>query len=249
MIYSRSLKRIGILSFVLVLFGAGNCQRTSAQLVEWPVTQGGNGHFYEVVSAPAGITWGNANSVATSLGGYLATVTSAEENAFVFNLADQDATVWYSGYGPWLGGIQPTGSIEPGGGWRWITGEPFAYQNWSPGQPNNNQNEDRIQFGGQADRSSTWNDIAQNNIKFTLGFVVEYDLHPNAVTLLIARKNSDQVELSWDSRADVTYKIEWTEDLGGQWTLLTTVEGNGAAVTVDDVLAGGGKFYRCSAPQ
>src|ERR1051325_12185873 len=124
---------------VFVLLALLNCQRTRSQLVQWPVAQGGNGHFYEVVSAPTGITWGNASLAATNRGGYLATITSAEENAFVFSQATQDSTIWYSGYGPWLGGIQPAGSGEPAGGWRWITGEPFVYKNWAPGQPNNNQ--------------------------------------------------------------------------------------------------------------
>jgi hypothetical protein len=175
--FSRSLKRFAVV-VAFVLAALSQCERAWAQLVEWPVAQGGNGHFYEVVSAPSGITWGNASLGATNRGGYLATITSAEENAFIFNIATQDATVWYSGYGPWLGGIQPAGSAEPAGGWRWVTGEPFTYKNWAPVQPNNNGNEDRIQFGGQADRSSMWNDISQSNTNFTRGFVVEYDLPP-----------------------------------------------------------------------
>src|SRR6185436_5173756 len=172
----------------------------------------------------------NASLAATNRGGYLATITSAEENALVFNLANQDATVWYNGYGPWLGGIQPTGSTEPAGGWSWVTGEPFTYQNWAPGQPNNNQNEDRIQFGGQANRSSAWNDVGRNTVNFTRGFAVEYDQHPNAIALSIVRKDIDEIQLSWTSRLNVTYTIEWTEDLGGQWIFLSTVVGNGATV-------------------
>jgi hypothetical protein len=246
--FSMSLKRVATISG-FVLLALLHSQPAWSQLVQWPVAQGGNGHFYEVVSAPAGITWGNASVAATNRGGYLASIMSAEENAFVFNLADQDATVWYGGYGPWLGGIQPPGSAEPAGGWEWATGGPFTYQNWAPGQPNNNQNEDRIQFGGQASRSSMWNDIAQNNTNYTRGFVVEYDRHPNAITLYIARKDADEVQLSWASRLNVSYSIEWTEDLGSQWTLLTTVTGNGATLIVDDFLAGNRRFYRCAAPQ
>src|ERR1051325_6511008 len=122
MVYLRSLKGMASL-VVFVLLALIGCLRTWSQLVQWPVAQGGNGHFYEVVSAPTGITWGNASLAATNRGGYLATITSAEENAFVFSQATQDSTIWYSGYGPWLGGIQPAGSGEPAGGWRWITGD------------------------------------------------------------------------------------------------------------------------------
>lgn len=242
---SRPLRRV----LVPVVFGLFAVLGARAQLVEWAVAQGGNGHFYEVVSAPAGIAWGNASLAATNRGGYLATITSAEENAFIFGLATVDATVWYSGYGPWLGGIQPAGSVEPAGGWRWITGEPFIYRNWASVQPNNNNNEDRIQFGGQADRSSAWNDINQSNTNYTRGFVVEYDFHPNAATLSIARKNPDEVRLTWASRLNVTYTVEWTDDLGAGWTLLTSVVGTGQGISVDDFLVGNRRFYRCSAPQ
>jgi hypothetical protein len=235
--------------FALVSLALLNYRTTWSQLAQWPVAQGGNGHFYEVVSAPAGITWNNANWGATNRGGYLATITSAEENAFVFGLASPDASVWYSGYGPWLGGIQPASSAEPAGGWKWITGEPFIYTNWAPAQPNNNQNEDRVQFGGQADRSSAWNDIGQNNTNFTRGFVVEYDRHPNAVTLTVTRKDADEVRLSWVSRPNVSYTIEWTEDLGDQWTFLTNLIGTGTTLTVDDFLTGKRRSYRCAAPQ
>jgi hypothetical protein len=236
-------------SILFVLLALMNSQPAWSQLVQWPVAEGGNGHFYEVVPAAGGITWGNASLAATKRGGYLATITSAEENDFVFNLADQDPTMWNGGYGPWLGGIQPTGSAEPAGGWSWVTGEPFIYQNWAPGQPNNNQNEDRIHFGGEANRSSAWNDVGRNTVNFTRGFAVEYDRHPNAITLFIVRKDNDEVQLSWSSRLNVPYTIEWTEDLSGQWNLLTTVTGNGATVTVDDSLAGRKRFYRSAAPQ
>lgn len=230
---------------LLVLF---TCPQSWSALVQWPIAQGGNDHFYELVPAPAGISWSNANIAATNRGGYLATITSAAENTFVFNLATPDATVWYSGYGPWLGGVQPAGSVEPAGGWAWVTGEPFTYRNWAQGQPNNNQNEDRLQFGGQADRSSAWNDINQNSTNFTRGFIVEYDHHPNATTLYVAIKDSEQIQLTWPSRLNISYTIEWTDDLNGQWNVLTTIVGNGATLTVNDSLANKARYYRSSAP-
>ena len=107
MVHFKALRRIVVrIGLALVLVRG---ERAWAQLVEWPVALGGNGHFYEVVPAPAGINWANSNSGAVNRGGYLATITSAAENAFVFGLAEADATVWYSGYGPYLGGLQPAG--------------------------------------------------------------------------------------------------------------------------------------------
>ena len=32
----------------------------------------------------------------------------------------------------WLGGYQQHPTTEPGGGWAWVTGEPWVYTNWSP---------------------------------------------------------------------------------------------------------------------
>ena len=36
-----------------------------ADPVEWPVAEGGNGHFYEAFSVSDGITWTEANVAAT----------------------------------------------------------------------------------------------------------------------------------------------------------------------------------------
>ena len=250
MVYQRSNTiqisvHFGIVALALLL----NPHQACSQLIQWTIAEGGNGHFYEVVPAPGGVTWGNAMLAATERGGYLATITSAEENEFVFGLADQDPNMWNGGDGPWLGGIQPVGAAEPAGGWSWVTGESFTYQNWAPGQPNNNQNEDRIHFGGLANRSSAWNDVGRNTINFTRGFAVEYERHPSAITLSILRKDTDEVQLSWDSRLNVLYTIEWTEDFGGQWNSLTNIVGNGTTITVDDLLSGAKRFYRSSVAQ
>ena len=56
--------------------------------IQWPGSAGGNDHSYEAVLATSGITWDNAYSAAEARGGYLATITSAAENEFVFSLRD-----------------------------------------------------------------------------------------------------------------------------------------------------------------
>ena len=141
---------------------------SKAAPVIWPVTNGGNGHFYLPIATPYPISWSDANAVADLLGGHLVTIESAEENDFVFNLIDDDI-YWYPSVnlrGPWIGGYQLPGSSEPSGGWTWITGEPFTYTNWDLGQPNNYQghgnqgkNENRIHFGNKPVRVPTWNDV------------------------------------------------------------------------------------------
>jgi hypothetical protein len=140
--------------FVSIFLGVatvlGMASQTFAELVQWPVSAGGNGHWYEAVLAdtPAsvngstivngctiytysgGITWTAANAAATARDGWLVDILSAQENAFAYSLVQisQHPEFFYvdpRGYwmlGPWLGGFQPAGSAEPGGNWQWTTG-------------------------------------------------------------------------------------------------------------------------------
>jgi len=139
--------------------------------VQWP----GNGHSYTVVLEPLGISWSDANVAAQALGGQLASITSVEESAFVFNLID-DPQYWRShvsftdvefNIGPWIGGFQPAESEEPSSGWQWTTGEPFEFTAWFEGEPNESPipgeaTENRICFWVReslTDRSAQWNDF------------------------------------------------------------------------------------------
>ncbi|HNQ85694.1 MAG TPA: PEP-CTERM sorting domain-containing protein [Candidatus Cloacimonadota bacterium] len=103
-----------------------------------PVLWEANGHYYEALAFPSGITWGDANTLASSssyLGmmGHLATITSIDENDFIINNLGGASVL--NGY--FLGGFQPAGSSEPVGNWQWVTGEAWLFTNWAPGEPNN----------------------------------------------------------------------------------------------------------------
>lgn len=169
-----------IVAALLLLSCAGVCPSAFAGWVQWS----GNGHYYMAVQSTSGFTWQQASDYATARGAYLATCTSAAENTFVFGLVDSPGYWRNAGtnsQGPWIGGLQPVGSPEPGGGWRWVTTEPFAFTNWFPGEPNNGAGgaqEDRISFfaAGLNTRLSRWND-AGNNYN-NLGFVMETDCLP-----------------------------------------------------------------------
>src|SRR5882757_5372056 len=63
----------------------------------WSSGVGSNGHTYHLYSVAGGVDWATAESNAVGLGGTLATITSGEENAFVFtslNIAGTNS-VWY----------------------------------------------------------------------------------------------------------------------------------------------------------
>jgi hypothetical protein len=146
--------------------------------VEWD-----NGHCYQAVLAP-GVSWDDAQAECVGRGGHLVTITSDEENAFVFSLVSGDTAFWYldalnNGLGPWLGAYQPDGSAEPDGGWRWVTDEPFVYTNWETGQPDEGGggSQNRLRFfklgGLMGDR---WDDGESDNPPaHRTGYVFEHD--------------------------------------------------------------------------
>ena len=148
--------------------------------ITWPVSAGGNDHSYIPVLEEGGIIWEDAYNAAVNAGGYLATITSAEENAFIYSLVSGNDSFWFldstnNGIGPWLGGFQKPYLVEPGGGWEWVTGEPFTYINWAYGQPDNSgfNGEDRLCFFGyQQLKSPNWGDYYQTSK--TQGYIIEF---------------------------------------------------------------------------
>ncbi|AKU96101.1 hypothetical protein AKJ09_02765 [Labilithrix luteola] len=134
---------------------------------------GGNGHAYLVVVDKTKINWGDAKARAEEAGGHLATITSSAENQFVYQLAAGVQGAFYTTNGPWLGGYQPNGSVEPKGGWTWVTNEPWSYENWAASEPSNtNGDEAFLEYTGSPP-SSTWNDIDIG--ADTRAFVIEFE--------------------------------------------------------------------------
>lgn len=106
-----------------------------------------NGHYYYVYDMNYG--WDEAKAYCESLGGYLATITSQEENDVVYQyLRDQGYESAYFGYT----------DEEEEGVWKWVTGEKSTYSNWSSGEPNGeNPNEDYAMFYYKY-TTGQWND-------------------------------------------------------------------------------------------
>jgi len=150
--------------------------------VQWKVADGGNGHWYQRIVIPGGITWTAARDQATVLGGHLATISTAAENSFVFQ--SSGVSSWATRYGPWLGGFQTPASVEPGVGWRWVTDERWTFTNWDGAEPNNgcntNPDENALQF---IEYGAGWNDIPDDGRCDTEGpvahFMVEWDADCN----------------------------------------------------------------------
>ena len=146
----------------VVLSGAVTATAMGEPPVEWKVSDGGNGHWYKWVKQLSGISWSSARSLCEAQGGYLATPTSLAENEFVFNLT-LPTSAWANYLGPWLGGFQAPNSIEPNGGWQWVTGEPWSWTNWDELQPDNGSGlEGSLHYIHFFQRWNDWQNVPQN---------------------------------------------------------------------------------------
>ena len=132
------------------------------------------GNFYKIVTTGANLATATTNAAAMTINGvagYIATSTSAAENAFLATMVSSNT---------WIGGSDA--AVE--GEWRWMGGPDAGqmfwlgaaagsaqngyYTNWGGGEPNNSGgNEDGIQMyaGGG------WNDL---NVANVLPYLVEW---------------------------------------------------------------------------
>ena len=162
----------------------GNVQLSVAATVN-PVGyfyNGVNGHFYRPISS--GATYTNARTLSSQQTfkgqqGYLVTITSASEDAFIFANVPQ-ASIWFAltdesvegqwriDAGPEAGTLIKTSNGQTSGN---IVGQ---YNNWAGGEPNNSGNEDYAvtKWGG----GSQWNDLPNN---FSCAYVVEFGTWTN----------------------------------------------------------------------
>ena len=168
------MKRNVLAVLVAMLFVFGVVEMSGAAPVQWSTGSGGNGNWYEVVSAD--LTWHNASTAAQlasylGVNGHLATITSSEEDSFVAGLINNSMK-------PWLGATDEI--VE--GSWQWVTGETWNYTNWMIGQPDNAP---RNQYGEDYMHyftpSQGWNDLIDVKLSswpYNPGYIVEYENAP-----------------------------------------------------------------------
>lgn len=161
--------------------------------VSWGAHPDGLTHWYQHVSMPYNpvdpLSWEGAKALAEEQGGYLATITSADEQNWIWSNLGGTAMLH-----SWLGGFQPPGSPEPGGNWQWVTGEPWSYTNWAPGEPNDYpttdpNGEDCLMLGKIVGLEPWWNDVDHGLVAWpvdvSVGYIIEWVPEP-ATLLLVA---------------------------------------------------------------
>lgn len=140
--------------------GCGGCLNEwypTSTICEWDnsvILNPDNGHYYQLVEVyGSGLSWYEARDAAAALSyngmpGYLATVTSAQEDNFIANTFPRIKPEYV-----WLGATDEANE----GDWQWITGEPWNYTNWDPGpgEPNGGTFENCLDYD---DGIIKWND-------------------------------------------------------------------------------------------
>jgi hypothetical protein len=162
----------------------GNVQLSVAATVN-PVGffyNGVNGHFYRPISS--GTTYTNARAAALNTTfkgqqGYLVTITSADEDQFIFNNVPQ-SNIWFAltdevSEGRWVIDAGPErGTLIKTSNGQFTGNIAGQYNNWAGGEPNN--------WGGNEDyavtkwNGSQWNDLGNNHWN---PYVIEYGTWTN----------------------------------------------------------------------
>lgn len=254
----------------LVAILATPVQSFAQDWVRWEISAGGNGHLYMAVPSPdgLGISRPNANTQAIALGGTLATVNSAAENAFLFALCDRP-DMWRPVVnntqlgGPWIGAFQIAGSFEPACGWAWDGGEAWAYTNWGPGEPNNTgsgADEQRVLFWSTnpQQRRPTWNDWPGANLAG--GFIVELQCIevttvPSDVFTAPGGVATFSITAATVEGGTLAYRWGRSDSAGGPFTPLTdgltaggsTIAGSESPeLTITNIAESDRAFYSCT---
>ncbi|MBE5926960.1 MAG: hypothetical protein E7270_08380 [Lachnospiraceae bacterium] len=119
-----------------------------------------NGHVYAIFDEK--LDWNSAKSVCASMGGHLATITSASETSVINKLINAGNSNAYH-----------IGLYEVSeGNWKWVNGEKLSYTHWAANEPDNAQgtaNENVVAINSS---SKGWCDI-QNS--YSAGFILEID--------------------------------------------------------------------------
>ena len=108
------------------------------------------------------LTWEEAKAACEAKGGHLATITSEKEQYLLELSNDKNQNLWIGGY------------KNADGQWCWVTGEPWEYENWGDGEPNNSSN---VVAGEKcvAMWPEKWNDLANGNIYEQSGYICEWE--------------------------------------------------------------------------
>ena len=202
-----------------------------------------NGHFYRPISTGNTYTGARAAALSTTFKGqtgYLVTITSADEDAFIYNNVPQ-SQIWFAltdelsegqwriDAGPENGTLIKTSNGQTAGN---IVGQ---YNNWAGGEPNNAGNED---YAVTKWNGTQWNDLPNS---FSCPYVIEYGTWTNpqdqTFTGFYAANTTNTVAITNTLSGTITIPATLTSR--PQLTLYRVVNGSDVLVDVKTVATNG----------
>lgn len=184
---AKRVRPLGLMATCAMLAGIAHAETAGPIVCGGPVGSCYQVFLYDVEGdTEAEIGWEVARASANEklrdgVSGRLATITSADEDEFIRQLAVDTFTA--TGFPPaelWVGGFQSPqgdepGAVEPAGNWQWINGEGlFLYTNWDDAEPNDLEGEEHLGIGRQGFDPDQygWND--EGFLANIGGYVVEF---------------------------------------------------------------------------
>ena len=144
---------------------------------------GVNGHFYRPISNGTTYTGARAASLLTTFKGqqgYLVTITSASENAFIYSNVPQ-GNIWFAATdevkdGTWVIDAGPEkGTVMKTSNGQTAGNIPGVYNNWANGEPNGNNGSENYAVTNW-NNQPTWNDLSNN---WNNPYIIEYGTWTN----------------------------------------------------------------------
>ena len=121
--------------------------------------------YHTYTQIDGAMTWTAAKADAESRGGYLATITSTEENARVLASISGNRRLWLGGSDEASEGI-----------WTWVTGETWGFTNWKSNQPDDaSSGEDYLELN--AGDNFSWNDLPDSTA-YADAYILEKEFSP-----------------------------------------------------------------------
>jgi len=184
---------------------------------------------YVYVAAP-GLSWAQAQAAAVGMGGYLANITSAAENTYVFTNVTQGAGAWIGGSDAAQEGVWTWANGPESGQTFWtVGGSNGGYANWWGTEPNDSG------AGGEdfvfMDHNGVWTDVPSTYYAVN-GYVVEFNgyTQQGKYGLLVLDPETGTLTYTLDNNDPDTQALSAGETATEQF-LVSVFDSHGASAT------------------
>ena len=158
-----------------------------------------NGHWYKIIWDDTIKDWKSAVQYCRDQNGYLATITTQEENDFLYSYIKQ------KGYSSAYFGLSDE---ESEGTWIWENGEEVTYTNWHSGKPNAESSSENYAMFYYKYSDGTWNDGSFK--EFEKPFICEWEDAGS-----IPKTTTEEKNVSLSGERDIVLVLDVSGSMGG----------------------------------